>query len=328
MLLRRTNSDESKHGFYAPHRAVFPCSCMLSPGIILFWKLTFINNHHYHHHYIILWINKANYYKSHDLCYNDFALGEKPIKNQRKRNIKGNLSQRGEIPIIKNIQVTDLYGKQLAPTYDRRAKGLIKKGMARWSDDGKSEICLLVSPEHYYKGDNAMNENNIDENKNMKSEIIKSEALSSEAVRAEALKAETLKSEANKTDFNVEISLTVNYILWQMEKIRTDNAHIYESLKQVQSIQPFAPTMNSADFASQSKAEAIGNIVSSREATNQKLLSMYERMYNDIKPVNAQSGVSEKEMMLKWIHDMAAINDNLAESIGDQFGSIIKDMFK
>jgi len=221
----------------------------------------------------------------------------------------------GEKPITKNILVTDLTGKKLAPTYARRAKSLIKKGRARWSDDGMTEIRLLVSPEYYYKGDNAMD---MDE----------SEGIMADTSINETLKSSPPKAEPLKTANGGEIELTVGYILGQIEKIRSDTAYIYESLKQVQNIQPFAPTMNSADYASQSKADAIGAIVGSREATNQKLLSMYEQMYNDIKPVKAVSGASEKEMMLKWVREMAASSDYLAESIGDRLDTIIKEMLK
>jgi len=39
------------------------------------------------------------------------------------------------IPITKNICVTDEFGNSLHPTYLRRAKGLVKKGRARWVDN-------------------------------------------------------------------------------------------------------------------------------------------------------------------------------------------------
>jgi len=202
--------------------------------------------------------------------------------------------------------VVDSFRRSYAPTHLRRAKGLVKAGRARWSDESETEICLLVSPVQAIEGDNEMD---IYSNDGNKTEIEN-------------------PLEIVKTDAENGVVLTVNYILVQMEKIRANSEYIYEALKQVQNIQSFAPTMNAADYAAQAKAEAIGDIVKSREATNQKLLTMYEQMYNDIKPVD-ESSISEKEKMLKRASEMVASkNDLFGQSFGNQFGSIFKEMFK
>lgn len=227
--------------------------------------------------------------------------GETPIKNNA-----GAIYHTGEIPITKNIQVVDSFMRSYAPTHLRRAKGLVKAGRARWSDESKTEICLLVSPVQAIEGDNEMDIYDNDGNK---------------ATIEDPL-------ETAKTDDDNRVVLTVNYILAQMEKIRSDNGYIYEALKQVQDIQTYAPTMNASDLGSSAKAEAVGDIIKSREATNQKLLTMYEQMYNDIKPVKVDTSISEKEKMLKWASEMVASNDLFGQSFGNQFGSIFKEMFK
>ncbi|MDY5015957.1 MAG: hypothetical protein SO063_07805 [Eubacteriales bacterium] len=46
----------------------------------------------------------------------------------------------GEAPIIKNIDVCDASGNRYAPTYEKRARGLVKHGRARWIDDHTIEL--------------------------------------------------------------------------------------------------------------------------------------------------------------------------------------------
>lgn len=58
--------------------------------------------------------------------------------HNKKRNFT--LSARGAAPIEKNIRVVDETGKEYEATYPRRAKGLIKKGRARFTDE--NTICL------------------------------------------------------------------------------------------------------------------------------------------------------------------------------------------
>jgi len=52
-------------------------------------------------------------------------------------------SREGEIPIEKNILVTDSLGNKLEPTYPKRAKGLVKKGRAEFLNE--HHICIKDS---------------------------------------------------------------------------------------------------------------------------------------------------------------------------------------
>ncbi len=45
---------------------------------------------------------------------------------------------------MKQILVTDIYGNAYEPTYPKRAKGLVKKGRARWI--GEDIVCLTCPP--------------------------------------------------------------------------------------------------------------------------------------------------------------------------------------
>ena len=48
---------------------------------------------------------------------------------------------KGEIPIEKNVVVTDINGKRIGATYPKRAKGLVKNGRAEYASD--CEKCTI-----------------------------------------------------------------------------------------------------------------------------------------------------------------------------------------
>ena len=191
-----------------------------------------------------------------------------------------------------------------APTFKRRAKGLIKAGRARWSDESETKICLLVSPAQILEEDNIMN--NIYDNDG---NVIAKEVFAGDL----------------KADEPVGSELTLDYILSQMEKIRGDSAYIFEALNSVKEIKTHPPSTNRADDASAAQAEAIGDIVKSREKTNQKLLDMYEKMYDDLTPGNSNS---EKEQMLKWAAEMSKNNSLFGQAFASEYGKMFREMFK
>ena len=59
----------------------------------------------------------------------------------------------------KNIIVVDEQGNQYEATYPKRAKGLVKKGRARFIDD--RTICLACPPDEMDLEDNHMSENTV-----------------------------------------------------------------------------------------------------------------------------------------------------------------------
>ena len=207
-------------------------------------------------------------------------------------------------------------GNAYAPTYLRRAKGLVKAGRARWSDENK--ICLLASPAHINEEAHEMdiydNDGNVAKTANIPETVRESlnEYVSDKKEDANAAGPE----------------MTPAYILSQMEKIRADNAYIYEALMSVREIKPHAPSMNAADYASQGKAEAIGDTVKAREATNLKLLSMYERMYADHFSNKKTDAIDEAKLnTLREIMDKLIEND-AAETFAPSLNEVFKNIFK
>ena len=115
--------------------------------------------------------------------------------------------------------------------------------------------------------------------------------------------------------------LTMDYVLDQIKKITTETEYLHHAISELSQINSGGP----GDIGAQEKAHSFGVIVSRREETNQKLLSLYEKMYDDLKPQSVQN---ERErligMMLGQLENpkvppttQDAIVDILATSLQD-----------
>uniref|UniRef100_UPI0040560E23 hypothetical protein n=1 Tax=Acetatifactor sp. TaxID=1872090 RepID=UPI0040560E23 len=76
--------------------------------------------------------------------------------------------------------------------------------------------------------------------------------------------------------------LTMNYVLEQLEKIVSQTDHLTEAFEGLNNID----TRRTSDIGIAQSAEAFATIVKCRETTNQKLITLYEKMYDDLKPKN------------------------------------------
>ncbi len=83
--------------------------------------------------------------------------------------------------------------------------------------------------------------------------------------------------------------LTMDYVLEQIEKISSETDYLQNAISELSKTNSTGP----GDVGTQEKAHALGEIVTSRECTNQRLLSLYEKMYDDLK-----SQSSEKERLV------------------------------
>ena len=175
------------------------------------------------------------------------------------------VNKRGSEPIEKNISVIDETGKEYEATYPKRAKGLVKKGRARFVDE--NTVCLACPPN--ILEDTKMSDNNI---KTQVDETAEPNEAAAEAVE----KIEEMSGKKSSS----ETELTVGYILSQIEKIQQDNEHIFKALTDLENL-----VINDGvgDIANQAKCEAIRDVAVHREATNQKFIAFYEKLYDDIK---------------------------------------------
>ena len=94
--------------------------------------------------------------------------------------------------------------------------------------------------------------------------------------------------------------LTMDYVLGQIEKIATETEYLHNAISELSKTNSGGP----GDVGTQEKAHALGEIITSREHTNQRLLSLYEKMYDDLK---SQSVPTERERII----------DTMLESLGN-----------
>ena len=191
---------------------------------------------------------------------------------------------KGMIPIEKNIVVVDEQGNEYEATYPKRAKGLVKNGRARFID--KNTICLACPP------DTKLEDKNMSENKNV---IVEATA---------------------KTPIEEPQKLTINYVLEQIEKIQNQTDHIGMALAALGNMVP-KTNSTTPDVAGAEQAEAIAEVVESREATNQKLIALYEKMYDDL----TSKQTSLKEMAMKAL-ERAADDEGKIAAISDVLDTI------
>lgn len=182
------------------------------------------------------------------------------------------------IPIEKNVIVVDENGNEYEATYPKRAKGLVKNGRARFIDE--NIICLACPP-------NNTEDKNMSENKKADSTVNKT---SNEIADVKA----ELPSE----------KLTIDYILSKLEEISVGQAFATDAILELGKMKSGGP----GDVGTQEQAKAVGEIIKAREATNQKLIALYEKMYDDLKPKQD----SLKEMAMKALERAADDNGRLA----------------
>ena len=174
------------------------------------------------------------------------------------------------IPIEKNIVVVDEQGNEYEATYPKRAKGLVKNGRARFIDE--NTICLACPPnielEDKTMSENkkvdSINNNNIPNNSATPKEV--SESM-----------AKLLNSTAEQ---QCSEKLTMDYLLGKLEEISLGQAFLTDAISELGKMKSGGP----GDVGTQEQAKAIGEIIKAREATNQKLIALYEEMYDDLKP--------------------------------------------
>lgn len=104
--------------------------------------------------------------------------------------------------------------------------------------------------------------------------------------------------------------LTMDYVLEQIEKIATETEYLHNAISELSKINSTGP----GDIGAHGKTEALRYIVTSREQTNQRLLSLYEKMYDDLK---SQSLPSERERVIGKLLEQLENPNLLAPALGN-----------
>ena len=177
----------------------------------------------------------------------------------------------------KTVRVTDEAGNEYEATYPRRAKGLVKNGRARFTDDSQTAIILTCPP----------NQDMILEDNTMNEQINHTE-----------------NTEATATE-NAAEEYTYEYALKQIEIITNQIDHIHLALSELGSLEnEGTPCGGSA----KSVAEGIADVVKCRETTAQKLIDFYAKMYEDLKPRN-QTQAADRAEFFEWVRSCIAASE-------------------
>lgn len=189
----------------------------------------------------------------------------------------------------KNIAVVDENGNEYEATYPKRARGLVKKGRARFIDE--STICLACPPDNISEDSIMTEEKNtykdantedigVSENTNIIDENTGASDL------AESTEPETKTETAETADDNI----TVREILKRIDDISTDGAFLTSAISELANVKISGP----GDVGAKEKARAFGEMVKAREETNRRLIDFYEKIYQDVKPKTKKSDNDNK----------------------------------
>lgn len=183
--------------------------------------------------------------------------------------------------MTKNVIVVDELGNEYAPTYAKRARGLVKQGRARWIDE--NTICLACPPNDLE--DNEMKDmDKIGVMENM--EVVTTEVQTEEA--------------------KTEPGITAEDVLARMDKIIAQGEELTKAIQMVHDL----PVNESPEggLDGQARANAIRDIIIRREQTNQKMLDMLEDMLH---PKKENAAIAETVLN----HDFTGVYGDTAKAI-------------
>ena len=123
--------------------------------------------------------------------------------------------------------------------------------------------------------------------------------------------AEVMNAVANLLNVKAEQQnsdkLTMGYVLGKIEEISTDRSYITAAISELGKMKSGGP----GDIGTEEQAKAVGDIVKARETTNQRLIALYEKMYDDLKPERTNN---EKVAILRTLIETLGIGITPVES--------------
>lgn len=196
-------------------------------------------------------------------------------------------------PASLKIEVVDSSGKIIGRTYEKRAKGLVKKGRARFTDENR--ITLLPSEDAH------------------------------EYIETEGYKMDERINTENISEENGQY--TIESVMQCMKKILDDTQYIKDAIFNVTEIPSgdAGDCGSPGDIAGKAKAEAISTIVREREDTNQKLIDFYNKVYNDLKAQQfSASDVEKKIELINKLYALPIPEENIiVDTLTDRVPSLV-----
>ncbi len=189
----------------------------------------------------------------------------------------------------KNIAVVDENGNEYEATYPKRARGLVKKGRARFIDE--STICLACPPDNISEDSIMTEEKNTYKDANTEDiGVSENTNIIDENTGASDLAESTEPETKTETAETAEENITVREILKRIDDISTDGAFLTSAISELANVKISGP----GDIGAQEKARAFGEMVKAREETNRRLIDFYEKIYQDVKPKTKKSDNDNK----------------------------------
>ncbi len=137
-------------------------------------------------------------------------------------------------------------------------------------------------------------------------------------------------------EVNTDGKLSMNYVLEQIEKIAKQTEYLNQVISELRQME----TGGAGDIGKANKAEALSSIVKCRETTNQQLLSLYEKIYDDLKPISQTESIEQilmsveklppqesKEVLLKIYNDKRSNTISRFDEITNWIKTLNKDEF-
>jgi hypothetical protein len=174
----------------------------------------------------------------------------------------------------------DESGNPLAPTYPKRARGLVKAGRARYAPGDENTI-ILSAPRR--TGPPVTDYNNLPEDNKVDTAFTyKADAQNIEAAGTAEIQQYTADRQYKEK--------MLAYIMNKIDELARYPEYIDNAVAKLGTMQVNeCPNGGTGDAA---RANAIGNSIAAREETNRALIEFLKQIYNDVKPVNEQVFIS------------------------------------
>lgn len=134
------------------------------------------------------------------------------------------------------------------------------------------------------------------------------------------LDSERLDTKMDNANNTKPSKLNVEYILSKIDQIIDDTSYIQEALEKL-NYNDSVP----GDIANSTKAEAIASIVTSREATNQKLIKFLEKIYADLIPNSKSPEIQKFELLCQSLKGI--VPEEYSEEMLDVIKFAVQQMF-
>lgn len=193
----------------------------------------------------------------------------------------------------KTVRVLDEAGNEYEATYPKRAKGLVKHGRARFTDDSQTVIILTCPPnQHMILEDNTMNEQNNNTNIPDTSDL-------SELTELSELSESTNSPLTAKEVFDQIAAL-------QKQMMDQSYNALYRMTEAINDI--CGDDRFESDESRENAIEEVTKVFAMREKTYQQMLEIYQQMYHDLtSPKEAR--YAERREFMNWIRDCIAASE-------------------